>query len=982
MITVKLLLFISVLLLAPLTARSQSNISLDAGTIMEIQTGADACADTRTINGTLFGNGTWCLIPLTPAAPLPLSPLNLSVGQNPALNLVWQKTAGALFYHVQLSTDSLFGSFIVNDSTLTDSIRAVSGLAPLTYYWWRVSAKGLGGKSLFSSSFKFRTLGFPVSVLLVTPANNATNQPVSILFTWRIATEQTSPFTSPDNVKLTTPEVNKLSVRSDLAGTIDGVKGLKVKHVTDVTNGTDAIGNYWFDLVTDTVSLANLTRDTTLADTTKSVSSLSNNTSYYWRVRAKNQFGWGGYSVWNKFTTIVSVPLSPVPVTPLNNAVGQNLSLTLVWNKSSFASTYRVQVATDSLFTSIIVNDSTLTDSTRAVSGLTPLTNYWWRINAKNIAGTSSYSAVWKFKTLGSPLQVTLLNPPNNAINQPVSIQFRWSRATEQTSPFTGADNISLNTEGEKNTTRSIDIAEETDAISNYWYELVTDTVSFANLNRDSTLTDTTKTVSGLSNLTSYYWRVKAKNQIAWGGYSAWFKFTTLVSAPIAPLLVSPANNVTGQNLALTLVWNKSINASTYRVQLATDSLFTGIIVNDSTLTDSTRAVSGLTPLTNYWWRINAKNIAGTSSYSAVWKFKTLGSPLQVTLLNPPNNSINQPVSIQFRWSRAPEQTAPYQGPDNINLNKQREKKTPTHIDIAEETDAISNYWYELVTDTVSFANLNRDSTLTDTTKTVSGLSNTTNYWWRVKAKNQISWGNFAGWFKFTTAILPPAVVNLNVIPGGFYNTGTGRLNMRDTIHVYLVDSATCNIVDSTKGVLDSVTFGASISFSNANTGNYYMLVYHRNHLGVATRFKATVTRGATVSYDFTTDSAKAFGFNMIKVSTSPVRWAMIPGDANRDGFVDGLDQTIWLGENGFDGYLASDFNGDGFIDGLDQTLWIIYNGNSSFLPCGFVLDPFTGQIKVNTSDYDAKKSNKLLFESKKHETPIENNTKQNNNRK
>lgn len=237
---------------------------------------------------------------------------------------------------------------------------------------------------------------------------------------------------------------------------------------------------------------------------------------------------------------------------------------------------------------------------------------------------------------------------------------------------------------------------------------------------------------------------------------------------------------------------------------------------------------------------------------------------------------------------------------------------------------------------------------------------------------------------EFAGIIPPPpvAIVNLTVIPGGFYNSGNGRLNMRDTIKVYLVDSASCTKVDSAKGVIDSVTFSTSISFSNANTGDYYMMVYHRNHLAVATRFKTTVTRGATVGYDFTTDSTKAYGFNMVKVSTSPVRWGLIPADANRDGFVDGLDQTIWIGQNGLDGYLVSDFNGDSFIDGLDQTIWIIYNGNSSFLPCGFTLDPVTNQILTNSPNYDIKKSNKILIEKKRMEAPVQNNSKQNNNRK
>jgi hypothetical protein len=77
----------------------------------------------------------------------------------------------------------------------------------------------------------------------------------------------------------------------------------------------------------------------------------------------------------------------------------------------------------------------------------------------------------------------------------------------------------------------------------------------------------------------------------------------------------------------------------------------------------------------------------------------------------------------------------------------------------------------------------------------------------------------------------------------------------------------------------------------------------------------------------------------MTKVSNSPVRWGMIPGDANRDEFVDGLDQTIWILLNGLDGYLPADFNGDTFVDGFDQTIWILFNGNSSFMPCTFSFD-------------------------------------------
>ena len=100
--------------------------------------------------------------------------------------------------------------------------------------------------------------------------------------------------------------------------------------------------------------------------------------------------------------------------------------------------------------------------------------------------------------------------------------------------------------------------------VSSYWFELTTDSVSLANLVRDTTLIDTNKTVSGLSNSTNYYWRVKAKNQIGYGSFSYWQKFTTAAAIPPPPPppnLVSPANNSLGNLTSLNLVWNKSLNA-------------------------------------------------------------------------------------------------------------------------------------------------------------------------------------------------------------------------------------------------------------------------------------------------------------------------------------------------------------------------------------------------------------------------------------
>jgi hypothetical protein len=158
---------------------------------------------------------------------------------------------------------------------------------------------------------------------------------------------------------------------------------------------------------------------------------------------------------------------------------------------------------------------------------------------------------------------------------------------------------------------------------------------------------------------------------------------------------------------------------------------------------------------------------------------------------------------------------------------------------------------------------------------------------------------------------------------------------------VLLVDSATCVAVDSAKVVIDSVTFSTTLTYSNAPTGNYYIFVFHRNHIPIASAFRYGIIRGSTVSYDFTDAASKTYGSNVIQVSNSPVLFGMIPGDANQDQYVDAIDQTIWIAQNGLDGYLSADFNGDLYVDAIDQAIWIAMNGQSSFLPCNiFILEP------------------------------------------
>ena len=91
------------------------------------------------------------------------------------------------------------------------------------------------------------------------------------------------------------------------------------------------------------------------------------------------------------------------------------------------------------------------------------------------------------------------------------------------------------------------------------------------------------------------------------------------------PTLVSPTNNSTNQELSLTLNWNSVTDATSYDIQLSTDSSFATTIVNANT-TSTDKAVSGLSISTSYYWRARAINSADTSDWSQVWKFTTKSS--------------------------------------------------------------------------------------------------------------------------------------------------------------------------------------------------------------------------------------------------------------------------------------------------------------------------------------------------------------------
>jgi len=126
-------------------------------------------------------------------------------------------------------------------------------------------------------------------------------------------------------------------------------------------------------------------------------------------INSSSNFG-GGYNFKGhgvsirclKDEQVGTAPNPPTLLSPMNNEIGISTSRTLKWNAVSGATSYTLQVSTNSSFSSFVYYQSGLTGTSKQVSGLTNQTQYYWRVSATNSYGTSGWSSEWSFTTLNA----------------------------------------------------------------------------------------------------------------------------------------------------------------------------------------------------------------------------------------------------------------------------------------------------------------------------------------------------------------------------------------------------------------------------------------------------------------------------------------------------------------------------------------------------------------------------------------------------
>jgi hypothetical protein len=225
---------------------------------------------------------------------------------------------------------------------------------------------------------------------------------------------------------------------------------------------------------------------------------------------------------------------------------------------------------------------------------------------------------------IAPPVAPQLIAPANHAIHQPIALTFIWDGGAESES---------------------------------YRLQVAADSTFSTPAFDDSSLTSTSIQVGPLSNLTTYYWRVKGKNVAGWGPYSPVWNFTTLPPPPAQVSLLLPADDAVISSDSVFFIWNvSSPQVDRYWFEIATDSLFASRVV-DSTLTDTTKLLHQFINNQKYWWKVRAGNVAGWGEFSAIRSFRVLITsvreisdlPLEYVLLQNYPNPFNPTTTIEYQ---------------------------------------------------------------------------------------------------------------------------------------------------------------------------------------------------------------------------------------------------------------------------------------------------------------------------------------------
>ncbi|MFA5794787.1 MAG: kelch repeat-containing protein [Candidatus Brocadiia bacterium] len=278
-------------------------------------------------------------------------------------------------------------------------------------------------------------------------------------------------------------------------------------------------------------------------------------------------------------------PTAPAQVTsptPDDSATNVITTTQVSWASVSGATSYDVFFGTTS--PGVFVGNQSDTNYNPGTA-LFYNTTYYWRIDSKNSAGTTTGN-VWTFITQIAPsAQATSPSPANSTTNAHINQQLGWASASG--------------------------------AISYDVYFGLTAT----GWSPVTNIITTVYNPGTLNTSTIYYWRIDSKTSVGTTTGSVW-SFTTQL-APAQATSPTPVNGAINVITTTQLSWASASGATSYDVFFGITTTGWAPITNT---TGTSYNPGTLSNNTTYYWRIDSKNFDGTTTGN-VWSLTTIDVP-------------------------------------------------------------------------------------------------------------------------------------------------------------------------------------------------------------------------------------------------------------------------------------------------------------------------------------------------------------------